>query len=219
MLWLRGLFSLNSLEQLLVSGQKVNDRNFKWWGGFIYTLYIRTVYLDPVVNYVLSDRYGMILCFWNVAFWFHIFETYFTREMMLISYIYFVTGSDSQDPYTTPWLYVGCVVSWCPIVILLLQVGRLHDPHIPPWRGNPCCPPSSALFSDVRLEAARNSVPTFGHSSLLPSAQNRFLLDPWLYTRTGNVETWWTGGIWAYVACCKKKSLIHIKEEFTLLWQ
>lgn len=29
MLWLRGLFSLNSLEKLFVSGQKVNDRNFK----------------------------------------------------------------------------------------------------------------------------------------------------------------------------------------------
>jgi len=105
-----------------------------------------------------------------------------------------VTGSDSQDPYTTPWLYFGCVFFWCPIVILFLQVGRLHDPHIPPWRGNPCCPPSSAPSSDVRLEAARSSAPTFGHSSSLPSARNRFLLDPWLYTRTGNVETWWTVG-------------------------
>lgn len=195
MLWLRGLCSLNSLEQLFVSGQKVNDRNFKWWGGFIYTLHIKTVYLDTVGDCMCSDRYGMKLCSWNIAFGLHINETYFTREVMLISCICFMTGSDSQGPYTTPWLYVGCVASWCPIVILLLQVGRLHDPHIPPWRGNPCCPPSSAPFPDVRLEAARSSVPTFGHSSSLPSAQNRFLLDPWLYTRTGNVETWWTGGI------------------------
>jgi hypothetical protein len=105
-----------------------------------------------------------------------------------------VTGSDSQESYTAPWLYSGCVVSWCPIVIPLLPVGMMRDPHIPPWRGNPCCPPSSAPSSDVRLEAARSSVPTFGHSSSLLSARNHFLLDPWLYTRTGNVETWWTGG-------------------------
>jgi len=35
----------------------------------------------------------------------HVWDLFYKRAVVL-------TGSDCQDPYTTPWPYFGCVVFW-----------------------------------------------------------------------------------------------------------